>query len=472
MANPIGALRAELSASAATFEQDMGRARKALGDFGKGAEALERNLNKLTSVGYLLSDSVSRLRFMFVGFVWGAIAGGAAALTSELINQAKAWLMLGDNVEKYRSEIQKMQASKTAEYQIDTLKAQNISILDQIHAQEKFLAVMQQGEKEGVIYGSTQDQVRDRIDRLKESLYAVQQQLNKFTQFQQNITPSGKLQELLGKQIQENFKWFSQLKAAEQKSADEIIQLKKKNEEDYQIWMAKQKEDELSLIAKAIKAEEDHLIKLNEMITGFAALDVTIFPETVIDLTGPYYEWSTAIDEVSYSLMQQFKAQSLVNDITMAGQQALSAFILGQQKLGPAIRQAMAQVLAAKGAAAAVEALIETGKGFAALWFNPAEAASHFKAAAWLAAGAAAAGVAARGLAGGAFATGGPGGFASTPIGGEFVDRQQQLQPINVIIDIHGGDDDISNMVLNKLGARLRDNGGKAGPIQIEIRRP
>jgi hypothetical protein len=75
-------------------------------------------------------------------------------------------------------------------------------------------------------------------------------------------------------------------------------------------------------------------------------------------------------------------------------------------KTGPAImRQILAQALASIAAEAAVKAIFQLAEGFASLFFNPAEAAAHFTAAALYGSIAVGAAVAGRAVAGNAFKT-------------------------------------------------------------------
>ena len=90
---------------------------------------------------------------------------------------------------------------------------------------------------------------------------------------------------------------------------------------------------------------------------------------------------------------------------------------------GPnAMRKMVASVLAGVAAQAAVLAIFELAKGFAALWLNPGEAATHFKSAALFGAIAVGAAVGGRAVAGDAFKTqtgaatgGGSGGNGNSP---------------------------------------------------------
>jgi hypothetical protein len=88
---------------------------------------------------------------------------------------------------------------------------------------------------------------------------------------------------------------------------------------------------------------------------------------------------------------------------------AVQGWVLYGNSIGKAMKQALAAVLASIAAESAVRAIFELAKGFASLFFNPAAAAAHFKAAALFGAVAAGAGIAGRAVAGNAFASGGGG---------------------------------------------------------------
>jgi tape measure domain-containing protein len=86
--------------------------------------------------------------------------------------------------------------------------------------------------------------------------------------------------------------------------------------------------------------------------------------------------------------------------------------------LGPnAVRKMTASILAGLAAQAAVKAIFQLAEGFAALFFNPAEAAAHFKAAALYGAVAIGAGLAGRAIAGDSFKEGGGKGSSSASAG-------------------------------------------------------
>jgi hypothetical protein len=104
------------------------------------------------------------------------------------------------------------------------------------------------------------------------------------------------------------------------------------------------------------------------------------------------------------------------------------------------MKKLVASVLAGVAAQAAVLAIFELAKGFAALFFNPAEAAAHFKAAALFGVVALGAGLAGRAIAGDSFqrqsgaansasvgSSGGGGGGSSSSNQGEVYSGQKEI---------------------------------------------
>lgn len=100
-------------------------------------------------------------------------------------------------------------------------------------------------------------------------------------------------------------------------------------------------------------------------------------------------------------------AVSGLTDLAGAMWSAADAALSGGESFGAAMSKIVKSTLLGKASIATVEALYETGKGFAALFFNPAEAEAHFIAAAKFYATAAVAG-----SAGLAMSSGGVGGTA------------------------------------------------------------
>ena len=94
---------------------------------------------------------------------------------------------------------------------------------------------------------------------------------------------------------------------------------------------------------------------------------------------------------------------SVFRDMAQAIGQVIQNWVL-YGETGPAVmRKILAAALATLAAEAAVKAIFQLAEGFAALFFNPAKAAAHFKAAALYGAVTVAAGVAGRAVAGNAF---------------------------------------------------------------------
>lgn len=142
---------------------------------------------------------------------------------------------------------------------------------------------------------------------------------------------------------------------------------------------------------------------------------------------------------------------SLFNSLTQGIQSAFAEWILGQKSLGVALREALAQVLANFAAQEAVQALIYTAEGFAALATFDGAAAANFFTAAGIAAAAA-------GLAGGAAAllqplstpaAAGGGGTRSTTAPNQATQTQQlPIQTINVQSLAGGGLISKKNLVM------------------------
>lgn len=140
--------------------------------------------------------------------------------------------------------------------------------------------------------------------------------------------------------------------------------------------------------------------------------DLSNFPEPpamlkTVDVLKDAFEEIKLIGEDAFSSLAQGIGNLIQNWV-----------LLGNTAPG-ATRKMVAAVLAGVAAEAAVQAIFELAKGFAALFFNPAEAAAHFTAAALFGSIAGVAAVAGRGIAGDLFkqqgaAGGGGGGSRST----------------------------------------------------------
>lgn len=160
---------------------------------------------------------------------------------------------------------------------------------------------------------------------------------------------------------------------------------------------------------------------------------------------------------------------------------ATQAWILGQQKFGPAIRAATAQVLASLAAEAAVRAIMATALGFYHLAnFNPAGAAAAFTSAQQYALVGAVAGIAARQLANSARLGGGPIGSSTNPaVTREATPNSSNTgagQAMNITVQVNALDpssvdwDRISQNIAESLGRHL-GRGGSTGPVQISFER-
>lgn len=149
------------------------------------------------------------------------------------------------------------------------------------------------------------------------------------------------------------------------------------------------------------------------------------------------------------------------------GQTVANWVLLGET--GPAVmRKILAQALASIAAEAAVNAVKELALGFATLFFNPAESASHFTAAALWGSIAGVAAVAGRGVAGDLFKP-----KSSTRDGGGTSSQgprdlnpitlgRNQPQPIRVVVVVQPDGSKFGQAVT----AHILDDGKNAGPIR------
>lgn len=150
------------------------------------------------------------------------------------------------------------------------------------------------------------------------------------------------------------------------------------------------------------------------------------------------------------------------------GQTVSNWVLLGET--GPAVmRKILAQALASIAAEAAVNAVKELALGFATLFFNPAESASHFTAAALWGSIAGISAIAGRGIAGDLFKSksgdrgGGAGSSDRGPQGlNPLTLPRNQPQPIRVVVVVQPDGSKFGQAVT----AHILDDGKNAGPIR------
>lgn len=146
----------------------------------------------------------------------------------------------------------------------------------------------------------------------------------------------------------------------------------------------------------------------NARIDEATAVPVPADPEYNFDFAN---SWQTFKDSVLNDGPSIGEALTAVKDIGVGAFKAMAdgigsmvqAWVLYGTAGPQAMRKMVASVLAGVAAQSAVLAIFELAKGFAALFFNPAEAAAHFKAAALFGSIAVATGLAGRAVAGDAF---------------------------------------------------------------------
>lgn len=169
---------------------------------------------------------------------------------------------------------------------------------------------------------------------------------------------------------------------------------------------------------------------------------------------------------------------SMVADVTMQMAQGvgtlIEAWVLYGDAGPQAVRKMVAAVLAGVAAEAATKAVFQLAEGFAALFFNPAEAAAHFKAAALYGAVAVTAGLAGRAIAGDSFSKGSNSrGDSSTSSVGGRSQQQQNQQPLtrqNGDTFISGRRSDPATLALARAVDKLETKISGMSPADVLVR--
>jgi len=213
--------------------------------------------------------------------------------------------------------------------------------------------------------------------------------------------------------------------------------------------------------------------------------------DTNQQLTQSYRDQFTSLQAVTGALGPSIARYEQQNRVMQFGQQlqqgvngALQQYILGQSKLGPALKAATAQALASVAARAAVEALYMTGVGLAALtpWgaalYGPAS--NWFIGAATMAAVAGVTGIAARGLSGGTSASRAPVPVTNSPgtvSTGAINNQNQGGTQITLIIENRALNPEatdwslVAENIAEALGDKIQNSNGQLGNVQIQFAR-
>jgi len=201
-----------------------------------------------------------------------------------------------------------------------------------------------------------------------------------------------------------------------------------------------QDEEQRKAALEQVNAEYQR--RLDLINATFDAEAARIDKVTAIPVTGtPDYNFGLADtwEQFKNSIMQD--GPTIGETLSTLGQIGMNAFkgiaegigsliqnwvLLGNT--GPnAMKKMVASVLAGVAAQSAVLAVFELAKGFAALFFNPAEAAAHFHAAALFGSIAAVTAVAGRGVAGDSFSQQASGGGSGGGSGGDAAGQPERL---------------------------------------------
>lgn len=151
-------------------------------------------------------------------------------------------------------------------------------------------------------------------------------------------------------------------------------------------------------------------------------------------------------------------AVGAVGSFTKGLGEMFAALVLGGETGPAALRKLTAAVLAQVAQQAAVKSIFELAAGFASLFFNPAEAAAHFTAAALYGSVAAVAGIGARIIAPASAASDAAGGGSSASGGRQssgprIINQSTNPQPVQIILRVEEG------IVAQKVANSYANNG-------------
>jgi len=191
-----------------------------------------------------------------------------------------------------------------------------------------------------------------------------------------------------------------------------------------QIELARQSGQSFGELLKQLNLTQEQYDKLTGAIARTTRQSKDFLQQIKTDQQGAF----NATKSLTLTLGDAF------NQLAVGIESAVAAAILGQKSLGEALRESVAQALAAYAAQELVKAIIYTGEGFAALArYDYSGATNFFTAAAYAGAAAAAAGVAAHFLAPPQSSSGGTSTAAGSSTGGQISATQPEQAPVQTV---------------------------------------
>lgn len=496
----------EATAEGARVNRSMRSQSEGIKQAAQQANNLHQEINKLTSGTRFLSEGVQSLRGMLNALTWGSFIGAATAATSYLIQLGIEAINSSKKIDELtRSVLQEVEALNKAtgatrdliqakiERQAFASRGRASEIEKEIKTLQEQIGWEENLKKEvgegSFVFDLANKRILDRKVRIAELNEQLKEQI-RLEHLAAAIpdADAGKRQEALGFEFQQAgvaaFKRLQELRAFEAQSTL-LDQLERTSEARKTLniieeALGEERLEEMMRSFEPIQSQVDIDLLVNkpsgESLTELRAAQIQKTLQLIDinhQLTQAYDHQFLSIDALGGGigeLARQMEIQNQVMEFGLALQNALNsglqAWILGQQKLGPAIKAAIAQVLAAKAAEAGVNAIMATALGLYRLAENygipsPASIAAFTSAAQYATVGTAA-GVAARQLSAniGGGSSGGVGG-SGTPIspGSLRGPEQGPGQEIKVSLHIETLDPERVDWarVMNELGPALGD---------------
>jgi hypothetical protein len=500
MTEPIGALRAELSASSAQFADDLGKARGAWQRFGAALDDVGINTKKtdtamgryFTTTG-LVTQGIMRFGSALHAIAWGTVIGAVAGLTLALAQQAKVWLGLetvAANVQRRLKEnALATEASLSKAIAETALELQNLTDPSQ-------MTLVQQAQEFGSFVDGTLKPFGERVAALAERLQDLQQQMDRLTGASAKLTTTmdpAALErstelwkqatallarsevgyQMLFARLEAGEPLYQALAHAQEDAAAALTGEKKALDEATGAW------DRLTAAQGRQMAVEQERIKMALASTG--GLDT---PPTLAAPEGETH-FEGFMNDLSAMVPQMTAAQAAFGALSFGIASIGDAFMQSMQageNFGKALKKSVAFTAASIAIQAALWALFDFALGLTYMAMgNEAKATQAFAAGKEMLITAAIAGSFAAAVGGfsGAGGGGGGGGGAGVPGEGLTAEGTAGGQPVTIYVTVTGSPfitrheaDLMMNEVLPAIGRAVQDNNGAAGPINIEFRRP
>lgn len=463
------------------------------------ANRVEKEFEKLTSGTEFLGQGINNVRGAITALTWGTVIGAATALIAKMIDLGIQHFNTAERIKKTTEELLKEAgaADRVTEatirmgnakiQQAPTLTRGRLQEIDEeINALQKQIKEREAFNKEEGVFFFIIERNNQAIAQKKVRIAELSAEMSRLISLQHqsvDVVDQGLEQEARGRAIQINaVKAYHDRRSAQEALGASILAAALLQARDnaatqqaigLSLQMAGVLEQQRLAEERLLQAEK---FKSTTVVNPFASQE-----EETRRLIAAYLDLMAATSGLD--AQQHLFNMTLGLGLNLIGGTigGLQSWLIRSQKIGPALKGAAAQAIAAYAAEAAVLSLISLGRAFYLL-SNPATAAlapAAFTSAAYYASVATVSGVAARQLANSAGLRSGSG----TGSGGSRTATEEAAEPGDVqgrptiIVQVYALDPAAVNWgvhgpkIAETVGQYLESSGGAAGPVQISYER-